>query len=113
MCAHSALLDRLWPFFRHPVVAVRLAVLRILPELAHDGAVPMASDAALASELLTQLFQTFLLEEQPVRCRLHARQPSKQALTLRPLSTLPRSRTLWTWPPRCGARPWPPSRRPP
>lgn len=64
---HSALLERLWPFFRHPVVAVRLAVLRILPELAHVGAVPMASDAALAAELLAQLFQTFLLEEQSVR----------------------------------------------
>jgi hypothetical protein len=60
----SALLQRLWPFFRHPVTPVRLALLRIVLPLCALGAV--GTSVSVATELLAQLFQSLLVEPESV-----------------------------------------------
>jgi len=82
-----AFLERLWPFFRHPIAAVRRSVLQIVPALVRAGGAALLSSPAVVAELLALLFQTYLVEEHAVRRgRLAALAgPSRCALSV-PLS---------------------------
>ena len=79
----TALLGQLWPFFRHPIEAVRRSVLAtVLCLLGARGGAPVAPD--VVAELLAQLFQTMLIEQSAV-CT-HLPPPSARFLFLPPRS---------------------------